>query len=411
MRWRWALPAVAVVGLVAGLVMLGPGRGAPGAAPPAPSSFDPPTAFADGPGTPLPREADGDPPPVVLDGFHAFLALPGRLQVVDTRTGAVRAEVAPGTGSAAAAVPRAPVLATLGGRPVVVAAFTVTVPGRGTTVGHDAIELVVVDAATLQRAGGARIDLAPSLGDEGRLRGAWPVGAAESVVVVAAELGPDREAVTHALDLAAGRAVWQVPGFAAADVTGGLVLGAQRATGGSRIGALRLADGAAAWTAATPDPAASPLTVWPAGPATVAGSAAAEGGGRSLTLYDAASGRVLARRAVPGAVTCRFDGRLTTVCWHDEAGRAWVAGFDVSSGRTLWELPDSAAARVAPRVSTVWHGSVYGVTDNGPVALDARTGSDLPRSPGIAPDLVNGYVGIVGATIERPRARAYLAIA
>ncbi|ARP72327.1 hypothetical protein LK07_24045 [Streptomyces pluripotens] len=41
-----------------------------------------------------------------------------------------------------------------------------------------------------------------------------------------------------------------------------------------------------------------------------------------------------------------------------------------------------------------WHGRVYGRTDHGPVALDARTGKDLPN-PGVAPFLVNESTGLV----------------
>jgi hypothetical protein len=110
-------------------------------------------------------------------------------------------------------------------------------------------------------------------------------------------------------------------------------------------------------------------------------------------------------------VTCRFDERLTTVCWNADAARPVATGYDGTTARVLWSLPDAAAGRVAPQVTTVWHGTVYGTTENGPVVLDASSGADLPGAgPGVAPDLVNGLVGVVGATIDRPRARAYPAV-
>lgn len=416
MRPRWVVPAVVafvvvvVLAVVLALVRGGDGSGQ-GVAPP-PPSYDPPAVFAEK-GTQLPRELDDDVLPAVLDGFDAFVALPSGLSVIDTRTGGVLAEIPPEAEEASGAPPRAPVLVTLSGRPAAVAAFRVTVPGHGTTVGHDAIELVAVDVAERTRAARARIDLPPSLSESGRLRTAWPVGAgvpsggSGALVVVTAQVGPDLSATSYAVDLASGSVRWQVPGLTAGAVAGGLVIGAQRVTGGQRLGAVALADGRQAWGAGTPS---STVTVWPAGPASVAAATVSPGNGeRLLVLADAATGRVLARRSVGGGLTCRFDGRLTTVCWSESAGGAWAAGFDANSGRALWELPAVAAGRVAPAVSTAWHGVVYGTTDNGPVALDARTGADRPRAPGVAPDLVNAYVGLVAATIDRPRPSAHLA--
>jgi outer membrane protein assembly factor BamB len=71
-----------------------------------------------------------------------------------------------------------------------------------------------------------------------------------------------------------------------------------------------------------------------------------------------------------------------------------VFAVDATSGAFLWQLPDSAANRVAPTVTAVWHGAVYGYTDNGPLVLDARTGADRDDSPGAAPNVVDGFVGI-----------------
>lgn len=68
--------------------------------------------------------------------------------------------------------------------------------------------------------------------------------------------------------------------------------------------------------------------------------------------------------------------------------------FDAAGGELLWKLPNRTAYRIAPRVTAVWHGRIYGSTENGPVALDARTGEGLPTSPGIAPYAVNEYVGL-----------------
>ncbi|MFJ3882963.1 hypothetical protein ACIPW5_36630, partial [Streptomyces sp. NPDC090077] len=92
----------------------------------------------------------------------------------------------------------------------------------------------------------------------------------------------------------------------------------------------------------------------------------------------------------PTASKCRHDGASAVVCW----GRDKVVGVDATTGAALWQLPDEKAGRIAPKVTTVWHGRVYAKTADGTVALDSRTGADLPTPPGIAPDLVNAFTGI-----------------
>jgi hypothetical protein len=317
--------------------------------------------------------------------------------------------VTPAAQGAVGAVPRAPVVTTVGGRAVVVAAFVVTVPGHGTTVAHDAVEIVVLDRDGLQRLPGARIDLPPTLGDEGRLRAAWTIGAVGDAVLVVAELGPEREPVTYAVAVPGGAVRWRAPGFAAAFVAGGNVVGAQRAPDGSRVRALGVTDAGERWTAGTDD---ETVVVSRGGPSSAAAVSVAAGSGRrALTFYDVATGRPETRQVLPGPVTCRYDDRLVTVCWNAEASRPWAIGLDGTTARPLWTLPDAAAGRVSPQVTTVWHGTVYGTTENGPVLLDARSGADVPGAgPGVAPDLVNDVIGVVGATIDRPRARAYPAV-
>ncbi|MEU7508982.1 hypothetical protein [Streptomyces lavendulae] len=58
-------------------------------------------------------------------------------------------------------------------------------------------------------------------------------------------------------------------------------------------------------------------------------------------------------------------------------------------------------------MTAVWHGRIYGSTDSGPLALDARTGDDLPAAPGIAPYAVNEYVGLA---LKGTDAMAYPAV-
>jgi hypothetical protein len=413
MRGRIGLVSAVVAVVVAVVVMVlllasRGGGGRPAASAPVPR-FDPPHRFDPGLAVDLPREADGDPPPVALDGFTAHVAIPGRLRVIDTRTGAVRAEQAP-QASPAGPVPRAPVLGRIGDRDAVVAAFAVAIPGHGTTVGHDAVELVVLARDSFEPLPGLRVDLPPMLEDAGRLRSASVLAVTGDVAVVVVEVGPDREPATYAVDVRSGAVRWRAPGLAAVYPEGRLLIGVLRAPGGSRVAAVSAADGRPVWTGGG---TGENVTVARGGRALAAAVSVAAGSGqRVLTFYETATGRARTRRAVPGGVTCRFDDRLTTVCWNADAGQPWAAGFDATTARTVWELPDAAAGRVAPRVTTVWHGAVYGTTDNGPVVLRAPTGQDWAGpSLSVAPDLVNEVVGVVGATIDRPRPRVYRAVA
>jgi hypothetical protein len=404
-----AAVVVAVVTLVVVLVVRSRSGTAAGPAPHVPV-YDPPVRFDPAQVVNLPREADGDPPPVALAGFDAFVALPGRLQVIDTRTGQVRAEATPTGGTAAGTTPRAPVLGVLGGRNVVVVTFVVTVPGHGTTVSHDAAELVVLDRDTLARLPGARLDLPPTLGDAGRIRAAWTIGESFDVADVVIEVGPDRQPATYAVEVPSGAVRWRAPGLRAVVVEHSLVIGAQDvASGSQQVRAVAAGDGHPVWTAGS---ASGTVTVVRGGRAFVAALSVDVGAGqRALTFYDTSTGRAQAHKTVPGGVTCRFDERMTTVCWSADAAEPWAAGFDATSARTLWELPDAAAGRVAPKITTVWHGVVYGTTGNGPVVLDAATGADRTGpSPNIAPDLVDGFVGLVGTSVDRPRPKVYRAV-
>ncbi|MEU3771999.1 hypothetical protein AB0F11_02060 [Streptomyces sp. NPDC032472] len=65
--------------------------------------------------------------------------------------------------------------------------------------------------------------------------------------------------------------------------------------------------------------------------------------------------------------------------------------MDAGTGKLLWALKDGDEGRRPPTVTAVWHGRGAG----GPVALDARTGADMPTKPEAAPLLVNAFAGLV----------------
>lgn len=462
-RRRWVVLAVVLVLVVLAVVVRrlagGDGGGSPAALPPA---HDPPLTFEASRAVALPRRADADPPPIVLHDYDAVVGLADALQVVDTRSGEVRVTVpaldpaaasgiegaastgsASGTGSssgtgsgsesgtgsgsgspspavpapgATASVevsgsqPATPLRVAVGGRPAVAAAFEVSVPGHGTTLGHPAVELLALDLAGYAPVARMRIDLPVTLSGDG-VRSVAVVGEDLGVLVVVVRQGSQEVPTTYAVDPVTRRVVWSLPGFAASAVAGhravGLLAGGSGGVSAEYgVAGVGAGDGRRAWTAA--GSALRSATVWTAGPGLVAvGATDAVTGSRTLSMRDAVTGTVRDTRPAPGGVACRFDERSVTVCSSSESGDAWAAGFDAVTGHLLWQLPDAAAGRVAPAVSTAWHGLVYGRTENGPVALDARTGADRPTSPGAAPALVNGYVGIEAATMQTPHPVAY----
>ncbi len=91
-------------------------------------------------------------------------------------------------------------------------------------------------------------------------------------------------------------------------------------------------------------------------------------------------------------IQCDYDGRSLTVCARGMFG-AFAAAVD-ANGEWLWVLPDDSDGRVAPAVTTAWHGTVYGRTENGPLLLDATSGADRVERPGFAPHVVNEYLGV-----------------
>ncbi|MER6527324.1 hypothetical protein [Streptomyces sp. NPDC001508] len=123
-------------------------------------------------------------------------------------------------------------------------------------------------------------------------------------------------------------------------------------------------------------------------------------------LVSLATGRPVARTEL-GATPdrCLYDEKSTIVCIKDELGYRVVAGLDATSGKKLWELP--ANDRLAPVVTAVRHGIVYGKLRGQALMLDARTGEDRPGVLPDAPDLVNEYIGVF-LDDERGRSSDYV---
>ncbi|MEJ2868952.1 hypothetical protein WCD74_14360 [Actinomycetospora sp. OC33-EN08] len=391
-------------------------------APAPPPAHDPPTAFGPSSGTLL-RGTSGSLTgsygarpelPVALDGTTVWVADAGGLSRADSTGAATAVAVPPGRWVSGAPRP-------VPGAGLVLAGSASVVPGSGTTPPGLAVELLAV---TRSRAGEADPAVAwtaaaPLPWTEAprsvrvAVAGVASVGDGRRVAVLTASTGTRRSTV--AVDLDARRVLWVADGVLAGAVLDGrdpdgvpvpgallpgepVVVGAAVPPGGgsgyspSATVGLDVLTGARRWSA---DDGSTALSVHRAGPATVTVAGRRPTSAKAfLTVYDAGGGT---RNAVDlGTATappeCTWDEAATAVC----SGSDRAFALDAPTGALLWSLP--AGGRVAPAVTTAWHGAVYGTTVNGPVVVDARTGRDRNAAPGAAPVVVNAYLGVGAGT-------------
>lgn len=386
-----------------------PTAAASSAAPELPA-FDPPAKFDPAAPVAMPAEAsDGKvsiggtnilPLPVALNGTTAFIASVNQMQVVDATTGAILTAIQPereaanqpGIGVFVGSNPsEAPLIADIDGTAVVLVPFIVKREAAGTAAPGVELELIAVDAATYEPAFTAEVDL-PDWADDSYS----PVNAvalAHSEGVVAVEVsGTGRQTV--GIDLATHEAVW-TRDFGVDVVAGDTLVGwpVQGSTGlETGIAGLSIKDGEPKWQG-NMDYDGHGLK--PAGPKYFVSikDETLSSTEDAFNIVDAATGTVVDSGVGDYAlIDCQYDGADTTVCFR--RGEDWAGAFDANTSEWLWSLPDAATSRIAPMVTTVWHGAVYGLTENGPVVLDARTGADREVAPGAAPYLVNEYVGL-----------------
>ncbi|MBW5423485.1 PQQ-binding-like beta-propeller repeat protein [Streptomyces sp. BG9H] len=287
---------------------------------------------------------------------------------------------------------RRPIITEHEGKILALSSLVADVPGSGTTKGHHEVELIAAeldaDAGKAAKAWSARIPLAEfeySLDvDE---EDTEVVGVTGGIAAVYAQ------GKLFGVDLGSHRKVWTAPGTYAdgAVLAGGKLVALRDHEGDDRrpVG-LDPADGRQKWV--MDELAADDLTA--AGPGTVIVGGYLTGddeGEKETALIDAATRKKI-RTFDETAQTgdCAYDGRSTTVCTGGDS----VTAYDPGTGKVRWALPDKSENRVAPKVTLVRAGLVYGTTENGPVVLDATTGADKEDNPGIAPYFSDGYVGI-----------------
>ncbi|WP_156726378.1 outer membrane protein assembly factor BamB family protein [Streptomyces apocyni] len=289
----------------------------------------------------------------------------------------------------------APVIAEHGGKTFALSSLVASVPGSGTTKGHQVVELIAVDTAQATKAWSVEIELGERhySADEDETE---VVGYSGDMVVVYAQ------SQVFGVDLGSHQKVWAAKGtYAKAPVlVGDTVVAETTGMSEGRPVGLSLSDGRQKWTMES----VSPDGLAVAGKATVMVSGYdSEAQGRRGLLVDAATGkRVRAYEGRMRAEGCAYDGVSTTVC--GDGGSA--VAYDSQTGEARWTLPDDAQGRVAPKVTLVREGLVYGTTENGPVVIDAMTGKDKEAQPGVAPYVTDGYVGI-GLAEEDKAVTAY----
>ncbi|MET8253135.1 hypothetical protein [Micromonospora sp. NPDC005197] len=366
-------------------------------------TFDPPRTFDTTDAISLPDSASlskinlggerVEPLPVLLEGKRVWISSVDRLEIVDVTSGTVTGTLRPAHEPALSPSTQnpfvggnpaqPPVLADLNAQRRVVTAFATTAPGQGTTPPRPVIEVLAADAGTGHEA--QRIEIEPSDDDQHTLTRKHPVVVGAYGPVVVAQVGTD----TVAVNLDDRREVWRRPDFALGAVAGDVAVGTDAKNAVAR--ALAIDSGAERWHTGP----AETITIKPGSPKIVTATGASRGRKQLFRLLDAATGRLLDESAATSStaynITCLHDGRSVTICQNQ--CQDWAGAFD-DGGKWLWELPDKKANRIAPTVTTAWHGAVYGRTANGPVIVDSRTGEDRETAPGLTPWLVNEHAAV-----------------
>ncbi|MYQ78410.1 MULTISPECIES: PQQ-binding-like beta-propeller repeat protein [unclassified Streptomyces] len=374
---------------------------------------DPPSAFDTSQGIPLPKSVldghtnllgqvgNGDLP-ITLYQDRVFIAEPNRMQMLDMATGELTTVAKPtavpvGANNEWNARPVAPpLLVERGSTSIAVTSFVVNETTTGTRAAHQNAEIIAVDAGTGKATWRLAIRLPNKDGGDAK---ASLVGGNDGSLALRTTTEYDNHYVSYGIDSTTGRQTWTKDGFAALVVDDGVVIGATRdESWGVRPSGFDATSGKTLWRGQRSiDVAASTIA---SGRVLLSGSDYGSGdkyarvmsprtGRTSLTLGDEVRDDA-----------CVYDGQTALICSGSSGVADTVHAFEATSGKLLWKLPDSRTDRIAPSVSAVWHGRVYGTANDSPVMLDATTGEDL-ASPGAVPIMVNESTAILksGSTL------------
>ncbi|WP_160573701.1 outer membrane protein assembly factor BamB family protein [Actinomadura physcomitrii] len=362
--------------------------------PPAAPRFDPPVRFDPRAEKPI---SAGDEP-VLWERFVFRTADTwnepeegNALQALDLLTGEESWRLVPKTRVRSSST--SPLVVSLGGRTVVLAAFGAEIPGVGTLPAKLAVELIAADPGTGKLLWTSTVEVGNGKGWPDR--GVRLVGADDTAIVIA--LGED-PAYTMVVDPATRKARW-IRELSAEGYTAGRVFGTAGESLADRVETWDAKTGRKLWAAGF-DPGREPYD-YPGGPGVIVQVRLAE-----VVFLDAADGKVRGRlggsTAFPGTA-CLYDEVSVLVCDVRKSGlvgtQDLLAAYDVTTLKQLWKLP--ANGRTKPGLTGAWHGVVYAMSENGPVALDARSGADREPNAGAAPTLVSANGGLIAAPGRR----------
>ncbi|WP_350310672.1 PQQ-binding-like beta-propeller repeat protein [Amycolatopsis sp. RTGN1] len=382
---------------------------------PAATTADPPTAFDAAAGVPLPTTSfstniGGNVTAkfLTLRDRTAYIVAPTGLTAVDVLTGkqqwAAPIEGKPGDPNNQSG----PFVNTTGPQPPVVtgklavAAVPVKVPEQGTTPAYIALTVLAADATTGKKVWQTDTKVSTDEYADASNAVTKVVGVTDKAVI--AGYDKDEERITVALDQATGNTLWTRKDYRGGTIHGDTLAGVDYSKGlqsgyTSQITALDVTTGREKWVAAKDSYS---LDVVSADPALVVIDQKAEieqnvHGGRFLVFLDPATGAEKTRlvgdygSAASSYGDCFYDQQSVLIC----SALGVLTGYDAATARKLWSLPDKTANRVAPGVLLAWHGVLYGTTQGGkPIALDAKTGKDLPAEIGVEPIWVSKYAAI-----------------
>jgi hypothetical protein len=331
--------------------------------------------------------------PLILNKTTVYVASADGVTAVDTTSGATLTTIHPKqtlqeTSTYNQPEASAPVLTQLGGRSLILAPFAVTIRGTGTQPAKTKIELNAVDTTSNKVVWRTSIDL-PGWADGSRPVTVQLAGVRGQTAVLSA--ADDGNSSVYAIDLGRRTVRWRADHTTAPVLVGDhvLALDVNDTVRRHLVGFALSGDGTPEWTKLN----AYEASLTSAGPdlAVVVGRDY-DSGDDIARFYKSDGSSAGDIHGDTSGLQCTYDDQAITVC-------STVMGLEpraitAKTGGFLWQLPAKDANRLVPTVTTVWHGTVYGKTSNGPVMLDARSGADRSGSPGIAPVAVNAYVGL-----------------
>ncbi|WP_181785142.1 hypothetical protein [Streptomyces phytophilus] len=284
-----------------------------------------------------------------------------------------------------------PLLTRIGGTPAVVAA--VPVKGKRQDL---AVEILAANAETGERLWGLLVEPGVLAGENAEGLSA-PVLHAHDGMAVVQVAKADRMLGSLGIDLDRPELVWEEEELLAMAGSGDDLAGMSFPDGGGiRLLGAVLFDGGHTWG----EDISKYASIAPCGP------------WLAVEDFDDDRGPLLIDMDSGDVTHTRDDGLVSGMsCWEGEGGttvalasngegdegdkaRGGAIGLDATSGKVLWRLPPGGWEG---RVSASYEDRLYLKAGEGLVVRDARTGRVLGNAPGIAPQQVNGYAGLIAA--------------